>query len=212
MTRMKLARPILLLPLMGALAACSGDAKECFSDTGFPASAVEQWKDGIGALPASQGQRWLLSLKKETDSCGVAVGSFETEIVIKGTSLPDPQVATLSHIDVPVEIVVPGRGSRVLAGHQYTPEALRKEGQTLEPSYVYAASNFPHDSAAGYYQCSDAEYRRREVESVQFSGMTARTVPSVRVAFSKGVFSVAGGQGLKSCWVEYTGTARVDSK
>jgi hypothetical protein len=209
---MKLAQPILLLPVMGALAACSGDAKECFSDTGFPASAVEQWKDGIGSLPASKGQRWLLSLKKATDSCGVAVNSLETEVVINGAGLPDPQVATLSHIDVPVEIAVPGTDSPVLAGHQYTPEALRKDGQTLKPSFVYGARNFPHDSSAGYYECSDAEYRRREVESVQFTGMTARTVPSVRVAFSKGVFAAAGGKALKFCWVEYTGTARVAAK
>ncbi len=208
---MRLARPILLLAVMGALVACSG-AKECFSDTGFPASAVEQWKDGSGSLPSSKGQRWLLSLTKGKDSCGVTVGSLETEILIEGTSLPDPQVGTLSHIDVPVEIAVPGPDSRVVAGHQYTPEAMRKDGQSLEPSFVYGATDFPNDSSAGYYECTDSQYRRREVESVQFTGMTARTVPSVRVAFSKRVFAAAGGKALESCWVEYTGTARIDSK
>ena len=212
MTQTRLARPILLLAVMSALPGCSGDAKTCFSDTEFPASAVEQWKDGKASLPASDGQRWLLSLKKGADSCGVAVGSLETEIVMTGTNLPDPQVATLSHIDVPVEIAVPGTDARVFAGHQYTPEALRKEEQTVEPSFVYAASNFVHGSSAGSYACTNARYRRREVESLQFTGITARTVSSVQVVFSKGVFAATGGNALELCWVEYTGTARVESE
>src|SRR5262245_38135376 len=103
MAQMKWARPILLLAVVSALAACAGGTKKCFSNTRFPASAVKRWRNGIRTVPSSVGQRWLLSLKKEKDTCGVAVASLETEIVIEGTTLPDPQVATLSPIDVPVE-------------------------------------------------------------------------------------------------------------
>lgn len=206
-----MGRPILLLAGAGALAACAGVGKTCFSDTGFPASAVERWK--LGSLPSSAGQRWRLSLKKGSDTCGVAVASLETAIVIQGASLPDPEVATLSNIDVTVEIAVPGTDGRSFHGHQYTPEALRKDGQSLKPSYVYGASNFPDDSSAPvHFACTDSAYRRRELESVQLTDMTARTA-SARVSFLKGVFAVAGGKPpLESCWVEYVGTGRIDSK
>jgi hypothetical protein len=184
-------------------------AKKCYSDTQFPQSAVEQWRDGLASLPSSGGQRWQLSLKQTKDSCGMEVESLETAIVIQG-NLPDPEVATTWHVDVPIQIAVPGKDTRFFGGHQYTPERLRKDGQGLKPSYVYGGTDY-RDFSAGDYQC-DSEHHRRELESVQFTGMNATSAASVEVRFFKGVFAAGIQRAVKYCSVDYAGTATRVSK
>ena len=209
----RLITQIVVFTLMlasGSTCAEEKGANTCYLDSEFPLSAVKMWTEGISNLPVTEGQKWQLSLKKIRDLCGIEPEFLKTAVVIRGANLPNAAVATMYRIDVPVEITIPGNQRRFFIGHQYTPEGLRKKGQPLFPSFIYGSTDYTNKSP-NYYACRDSNSKLREEETIQFRDINAQGFASVRLSFIKALFVQSGGNAIKSCIVEYSGTAQLIS-
>jgi hypothetical protein len=168
----------------------SPTADDCFSDTEFPESRIEQWSGAEAGSRGLASKEWELHLRKSTDTCGSSSASLSTVVIIHAPDLLDPEEPSSVSIDVPVVITKPGDPNRPLFGHQYTPERMRTQGVDLTPSYLYASTGYLPAQSGEYHSCPSAAFIRRELESLQFTGMTRRSVPAVRMSFVKNVYSV----------------------